>query len=381
MPNEHIQIKPPVNDEYPFELLLLSGEPIRTQKLGWFIVDLETLSWHKDRLIVDYVHEEDKILGYADQFRLTDDGLYVAGKLVSDAQYITRGKSENIDDDDGPVERIPGPLVDRIVKLASHGTPFEASPTINVQDGNALFLAKGQSAVVNGKERHGPLTIFKNVPLRAMAICPIGTDRWTHFTALKERFKTMNVKKNTKKAPLEKRHLETVLPPEPDVTKLADEGAPEGPKIKDPDLAEFCELYGTEKGLQLWQDGADINDIRTMKELIDKYGVPGPPEEPTQLSEEDPPATPPESDPTPAPSEDENTKLKAHFESVLTKGLADIQKKFDAELTKLKALFPRGETEPVSSGIPPTEQAPTKEKTLPSSVHRMAAKIGKKLSE
>ena len=181
MPTEYPHIKEPVNGEYPFEVLLLSGKPLQTKRLGRFVIDLETLTWHKDSLIVDYNHDEKQILGFTDDFNLTDEGLVVRGKLISDE------------------------FVDRLVQLSASGTPFEASPTISEQEGEAIFVSENETAVVNGVQHQGPLTIFKYVPLRGMGICPYGTDRFTHFTVLKERFETM-------KNQHEKRTLMSVAP-------------------------------------------------------------------------------------------------------------------------------------------------------------------------
>jgi hypothetical protein len=117
--------------------------------------------------------------------------------------------------------------------------------------------------------------------------------------------------------------------------------------VKDSDLAEFVSIYGTEKGVQLWQSGADINDIRTMKELIEKYGVPEPAT--TELSDK-----PEEDSPTePVPEKDEEkTGLKAEVTA-----LKKVVTGLTAEVTKLRAAFPRGETQGVSHGIA-EEQAP-----------------------
>ena len=70
------------------------------------------------------------------------------------------------------------------------------------------------------------------------------------------------------------------------VTKLAEEETNATPKVKDPDLAEFIEVYGKEKGIDLYQSGADIEDVRTLKDLLEKYGAPG--SDATALSEDIP---------------------------------------------------------------------------------------------
>ena len=331
MPTEYPHIKEPVNGEYPFEMLLLSGKPLQTEELGRFVIDLSTLSWPKHRLIVDYNHDESKVLGYAEISSVSDGGLYVHGKLISDT------------------------FVDRLVQLAASGTPFEASPTISVREGEAVFVPKNETVLVNGEQHQGPLTVFKHVLFRGMGICPYGTDRFTHFTVLKERFDAMSKKPNKN---------ETA----PDLTKLADEGT-EAPKVKDPNLAEFVDIYGATKGMELWQSGADINDVRTMRELIDKYGLPDPPADATtELSATDEEEKK-DDESTPEPEKDEEkTNLKAEV-SVLKKAITGLT----AEMTRLRAVIPRGEKEGVSHGIQ-EETPPPKTKPL-TSIHAMAEKF------
>ena len=124
-------------------------------------------------------------------------------------------------------------------------------------------------------------------------------------------------------------------------TDLSDEkAAGESPetKVKDPDLAEFCDVYGKEKGMDLWQSGASIADIRTLKELIEKYGVPGPPEA------EKAPATELNADPAPADSPKPADKKDEDKETTELKAAVTALK---AELTSLRAAMPRGEQQPV----------------------------------
>ena len=130
-------------------------------------------------------------------------------------------------------------------------------------------------------------------------------------------------------------------------------------KVKDPDLAEFCEVYGREKGLDLWQSGADIKDIRTLKELIEKYGVPEPPEAAptTDLNEEQPAEEKPAATEEKPEDKKEVTELKAAVTAL------------KAEITGLRAAMPRGEQSPVSHGFhqdPPKKELSEKEKFIES---------------
>jgi len=304
------------DDGYAFEAVILSGEPID----HWhrFVVDLSSITPHKPRLTVDYNHNSELIIGYGENFHVTPEGLKSTGKLT------------------------PGSFADEIIKHWKAGVPFEASVVIDLDNAVETRVGADSSTVVNGRTYQGPISVYANVPLEGYSICPHGADKFTTFTLLS---KELNFMTKTKVTPKGK-------------TNLSDDSASgEAPetKVKDPDLAEFCEVYGREKGLDLWQSGADINDIRTLKELIEKYGVPEPPgtEPTTELNDDDPPADPKE--------DDEDKKEKTELKAIVTK--------LAAEVTKLSAALPRGEAEPVKHGFqqePEKKELTEKEKYLAS---------------
>jgi len=289
-----IKFSDPVDGKYHGEAVVLSGQVLHTKKLGRFVIDLPTLEYHKERVTVDYNHDQDIVLGYAENFRITDDG------LVADVYLM---------------EAIP--KVQEIITLIKGGTPFEISPSINEEEGIL--------------EHEDGMKRYKHVPLRGVSACPFGTDKFTTLTLLKE--ETMSKQQKT--------------------TNLSDESVSgeSETKVKDPDLAEFCDVYGREKGLDLWQSGADINDIRKLKELIEKYGVPEPPgtEAPTtELNEEKP-------DPEKPAEDKENTEL--------TKLNATITA-LKAEVTKLSAAIPRGEQSPLKHNFQNDESQDEQKKEL-----------------
>jgi hypothetical protein len=285
---EPIKIGEAVSGKYHCEAVVLSGAVLHNKKLGEFLIDLPSLLYHKERVTVDYNHESDVILGYAENFRITDSGLAADVYLIESISKVSE-----------------------IVTLIKGGTPFEISPSINEEEGI--------------HENDNGLNIYRNVPLRGVAVCPFGTDRFTTLTLLKEN----SMSKDTK------------------TTNLAADGNADGEsaaaKVKDPDLAEFTEVYGTEKGLELWQSGADIADIRKLKELIEKYGVPGkpegtPPPQTTELNQDG--SSSPENKTSPEKT-DEKTELKAVITALKTE-IAGLK----VDVTKLHAAVPRGESEP-----------------------------------
>ena len=299
-----LQFSDPVDGKYHCEAVVLSGHVLSTKELGMFCIDLPSIVYHKESVTVDYNHDQNMVLGYADNFRITDDG------LVADV-YL----AEHI------------PKVQEIIELIKIKTPFEMSPSINEKEG-----------VV---EHQDGINRYKHVPMRGVAVCPFGTDRFTTLTLLKDQ--TMLKDKMT--------HLSEEKPT----------GESQESKVKDPDLAEFCEVYGREKGLDLWQSGADIKDIRTLKDLIEKYGVPTPPEAATttDLNEEKP---------AEEKTAEGTTEEKPEAKKEVTE-LKAIVTALKAELTGLKAALPRGEQSPVSHNFqqePPKKELSEKEKFIES---------------
>jgi hypothetical protein len=292
-----IQFSEPIDGKYHCQAVVLTGAVLHNKKLGQFRIDLESLVYHKERLTVDYNHEPDDILGYAENFRVSEYGLVADVYLVETIAHVKE-----------------------IIELIVAGTPFEMSPSINEEEGIL--------------ETENGIDIYKNVPMRGVAVCPYGTDRFTTLTLLKEEMMT------TKLKPVTTNLSDDTT--KPDETKK---------KVKAPDLAEFIEVYGTEKGLELWQSNADIADIRKLKELIEQYGIPGKPEPEASPA----PPTSQLSLPSPEPpKEGENEdKEKTDLKASLTK-LTETVTTLSGELTRLKAATPRGEPSPVSPGHNPS---------------------------
>ncbi len=333
MPSELITLSEQKDGLYPFEVLLLSKEPIDTFWHGRFVIELASLQYHKPRLAVDFNHNDYIIIGYAENFRNTDEGLVAGGNLVTNAEGET------------------GEFARNLVKWIESGVPMEASAVVELDEAVCETVPAGQSVEVDGKTHAGPISVFRNVPLTGLAACPHGADKFTRFTLLSME-KTFMAKNITKM--------------NPPATKLAaDATASDAPQdtppektVKDPELAEFIEVFGTEKGLELWQSGADIAEVRQLKELLDKYGVPG---NDSNDSNDHPPEPEPKKD-------DESEKLSARL-----KPLADSVTKLSGELAKIKSALPRGETKPLHHGLADSE---TKNISLTpnSSIDKLAAK-------
>jgi hypothetical protein len=309
-------------DGYPYEAIILSGEPI-DQWYGRFVVDLQTVKYHKPRLSVNYNHNPELIIGYGENFQVTPDGLKTTGKLVA------------------------GTFADEIVKLAKQGVPFEASVEIDL--GNAVEARVGadSTAVCNDRTYSGPISIYSQVPLLAYAVCQCGADKHTTLTLLTKELEFMPKTKVTPKQ----------------TTKLSDEEKDKDEElktVKSQELADFCSMFGDANGLALFQSGADIAEAKQWQSLNEKYSQ--------YLSDDkDDEPTPPEPDPNPEPDEDDKDKLSA----VLTK-LEKLTKAFEtqsAEIANLKASAPRG-ADPVSMSREEPPQREEKKNSVSAAARR-----------
>ncbi|MCL2710451.1 MAG: hypothetical protein FWE95_06195 [Planctomycetaceae bacterium] len=315
-----------VGDGYPFEAVILSGEPI-DRWYGRFVVELSTMQYHKPRLSVNYNHNPELIIGYGEDFQVSPEGLKSTGKLVA------------------------GTFADEVVKLAKQGVPFEASVEIDIENAIETRVGADSQAVCNGRTYSGPISIYSNVPLLAYAICQCGADKHTTLTLLKKEI-DFTMKK----------------PPKKTIANLSKEDNPNAapstdmtPAVKSQELADLCSIFGDKNGIALYQSGTDVGEVRTWQSLNEKYAKylsadeeeEPPKDDEEDLANDDDEPSPPEPDPTPEP-DDEKDKLSA----VLAKLVKQIDAQ-SAEMTKLKAAIPRG-AEPVSHGTETLQAEPKK---------------------
>lgn len=122
---------------------------------GWCVHDFSGMS-QKPKIVLDWCHDDDEIIGYADRFSVGDSGLTV------------RGRIESIEENDA---------AEKLLKRADKGIPFESS--IYFEPSLLEFVPEGMTREVNGREMVGPLTIFKQWSLRALSVCPHGYDYGT----------------------------------------------------------------------------------------------------------------------------------------------------------------------------------------------------------
>jgi hypothetical protein len=140
----------------PVKIVARSAQPIEHWAFGRIVHDLGGVR-HKPKVTIDYAHDENQILGYANRFNTTPRGLELSGVLVP------FGNSE----------------ADRsreVVHKAANGVEYQASIFWGLDDAVFQFVADNEVAPVNGYDFQGPGLIVRQWSLFGVAICPYGAD-------------------------------------------------------------------------------------------------------------------------------------------------------------------------------------------------------------
>lgn len=136
------------------ELLARTGQPIEHWYWGRIIHDLKGMT-HKNRMPVDYAHNDGEVLGYVNKFKISSGDLILNGVLTP------------FKDDDRASE---------VIHKARAGVPYQASIFFGGDDDQYEQVPEGATAKVNGFEFTGPGIIARKWRLNGVAICPYGAD-------------------------------------------------------------------------------------------------------------------------------------------------------------------------------------------------------------
>jgi hypothetical protein len=114
------------------------------------------------------------VLGYANQFAITDAGLELSGALVV-------------------VET--GDKADEVSKKGKAGVPYESSIDWFGPDVELEYIPDNATTLVNDMQFAGPGYVVRKWPLRAASICRYGVDRDTHtqFSETQSEAETVSV--------------------------------------------------------------------------------------------------------------------------------------------------------------------------------------------
>jgi len=140
----------------PIEMVARSGQPLQHPFWGAIVHDFAGMRLHRDRLPIDYCHDDKEVMGYLNHFDVSSGDLVARGALVP------------YKDSDRATE---------VMHKSKAGVPYEAS--IFFSDGKIEELGEGQVATVNGKQVEGPAVVVREWSLRGVAVCPYGMDKNT----------------------------------------------------------------------------------------------------------------------------------------------------------------------------------------------------------
>lgn len=144
----------PQENLHPIRMLARSSQPIDHWFWGRVVHDLSGFTVHKNRIPVDYMHDEP--IGFLDVFTVEKEGLYVEGAIV-----LTGDPTD------------PAP---KMMARQRGGVPYEASINFAGDGLSYEYIADEQFTQVNGYQFDGPGIVIREWPLRGVAVCPYGAD-------------------------------------------------------------------------------------------------------------------------------------------------------------------------------------------------------------
>lgn len=299
------------------KIKVLTSNTLYHADLGTFRVKTETAQSSKERVPLDFDHDDKSVVGYAENFQfneneITADGVVLLGE-------------ESPDDAKTFAQNIDG------------GVPFEASPLLDLSEAEA---AEGADGVVE----------YSGAIIRGVAICPYGTDR---NTVVSLKFGESNFKVQFKKGDKMEEKKVSIEDQKKDDSKNPRE-----------ELEEMIEEFGLERGVDFFRRGISIDEARA-QDYSDlkaaRLAAAQDKKEPCAVPQEEETPEPPKVD-----EEEEDKKFKEELKAEI--------KKLSQELAALKATFRRGDP----SGLSPsfsTEEAASERPSFKSPLEAAAYKF------
>lgn len=140
----------------PIKMSARSGQPLNHWYFGPIVHDMSGLQLHKDRIPIDYCHDDFEVIGYLNKFETKNGDLVATGALTP------------FKGDDRATE---------VIFKSKAGVPYEAS--IFFDEPLLEEVRDGQTSMVNGYQFAGPGVIVRQWNLRGVAVCPYGMDKHT----------------------------------------------------------------------------------------------------------------------------------------------------------------------------------------------------------
>ena len=139
----------------PFKMVARTGDAIDHWFWGQVVHDLDGMKLSGSKVAIDYVHDDNQIIGYANRFSAESGDLEVSGALTP---YKEQDRASEI------------------IHKSKMGVPYQASINFAGDGIKIEEFRQGEHVQVNGRRFSGPVTVIREWPLRGVAVCPYGAD-------------------------------------------------------------------------------------------------------------------------------------------------------------------------------------------------------------
>ena len=206
-------------EEKRVKIKVITSSILEHPGLGRFRVKTETATPSKDRVPLDYNHNEEEVIGYVENFQCSEDAITADGVVLigDDSSDAAKTFAQNIDG----------------------GVPFEASAFLDLSEAESVELEDG-------------VTEWSGALIRGVAVCPYGTDRKTTVSLkMGETNFVVRLKNNNNQG--EEMDEEK---------KVSIEDQKTDPKNPREELEEMIEEFGLERGVDFFRRGVSIEEAR-----------------------------------------------------------------------------------------------------------------------
>lgn len=290
-------------EEKRVKIKVITSSILEHPGLGRFRVKTETATPSKERVPLDYNHNEEEVIGYVENFQCTEDAITADGVVLigDDSSDAAKTFAQNIDG----------------------GVPFEASAFLDLSEAESVELEDG-------------VTEWSGALIRGVAICPYGTDRKTTVS--------LKLGETNFVVRLKNKNNEDEVMDEEKKPSIEDQKKDDAKNPRE-ELEEMIEEFGLERGVDFFRRGVSIEEAREEDYQSLKA-------ERLQAEEKDKTQCAATSEEEPKDKQgDSNAALKAELV------------KLSQEITSLKATLRRGDPSGLSGSFQ-REDAPTQRPQL-----------------
>ena len=209
-------------EEKRVKIKVITSSILEHPGLGRFRVKTETAAPSKDRVPLDYNHNEEEVIGYVENFQCSEDAITADGVVLigDDSSDAAKTFAQNIDG----------------------GVPFEASAFLDLSEAESVELEDG-------------VTEWSGALIRGVAICPYGTDRKT-TVSLKLGETNFVVRLKNKSSNNEDEEMD-------DEKKVSiEDQKKDDSKNPREELEAMIEEFGLERGVDFFRRGVSIEEAR-----------------------------------------------------------------------------------------------------------------------